>query len=438
MECDKLTQIHIDNKTLCALPPPPLRLVPPSSMEAETLAVLELADSPSLESDGLAARTSSSSSAAVQVASQGWSAGNASTFGEREQLHGEGETGEQKQAKANSQRFCNRVACDIADKADALHAALLSLACQLEAGTGAETGAGRDGRSMQALAQAIAEMQSVSVILESVESWPDEGWRAIEGGVPPSGRGTDGGGAVRKKPYRLAAPRDRGLHRHIHHHHNPSSDDEQFVNLAEAVAAFLSGDSEESAGGGEFESEGACPRPARRILKRSVSGNSLNVQDQFLNLATAMAASSEEDGSHEDFASGDCSPVSSLSRSFTLRVSSALEQHHPHEEAAVDGEPGKEIAAKRCVNVHRGGGDMPGESSEERMDGQMVREEESFRGSVSGHEGENPMFEENTGDFDYDEFEMRRYRNALALKVCLVMIWVVTPDAAPIDDNNHF
>ena len=57
---------------------------------------------------------------------------------------------------------------------------------------------------------------------------------------------------------------------------------------------------------------------------------------------------------------------------------------------------------------------------------------------MSGHEGENPMFEENTGDFDYDEFEMRRYRNALALKVCLVMIWVVTPDAAPIDDNNHF
>ena len=365
MECDKLTQIHIDNKTLCALPPPPLRLVPPSSMEAETLAVLELADSPSLESDGLAARTSSSSSAAVQVASQGWSAGNASTFGEREQLHGEGETGEQKQAKANSQRFCNRVACDIADKADALHAALLSLACQLEAGIGApgaETGAGRDGRSTQALAQAMEQMQSVSVILESVESWPDEGWRAIEGGVPtvPSGRGTDGGGAVRKKPYRLAAPRDRGLHRHIHHHHNPSSDDEQFVNLAEAVAAFLSGDSEESAGGGEFESEGACPRPARRILKRSVSGNSLNVQDQFLNLATAMAASSEEDGSHEDFASGDCSPVSSLSRSFTQRVPPALEQHHLHEEAAFDGEPGKEIATERCVNVEGGGGNDAG------------------------------------------------------------------------------
>ena len=107
------------------------------SMEADTLAVLELADNTSFKSGGLAARTSSSSSAVVQVASQGWSSGNASTFGEREQLHGEGETGEQKQAKANSQRFCNRVACDIADKADALHAALLSLACQLEAGTGA-------------------------------------------------------------------------------------------------------------------------------------------------------------------------------------------------------------------------------------------------------------------------------------------------------------
>ena len=398
-------------------------------MEAETLAVLALADNPSFKSGGLATRTSSSSSAVVQVASQGWSSGNASTFGERQQLHGEGETGEQKQAKANSQRFCNRVACDIADKADALHAALLSLACQLEAGTGApgaETGAGRDGRSMQALAQAMEQMQSVSVILESVESWPDEGWRAIEGGVPtvPSGRGTDGGGAVRKKPYRLAAPRD-------HYHHNLSSDDEQFVKLAEAVAGFLSGDSEESAGGGEFESEGVHPRPARRILKRSVPGNSVNVQDQFLNLATAMAASSEEDGSHEDFASGDCSPVSSLSRSFTQRVPPALEQHHPHEEAAFDGEPGTEIATQRCVNVQKGGGMMPGESSEEKMDGQMVREEASCRGSESEHDGENRMFEENTEDFDYDEFEMRRYRNALALKVCLVMIWVVTPDAAP-------
>ena len=74
---------------------------------------------------------------------------------------------------------------------------------------------------------------------------------------------------------------------------------------------------------------------------------------------------------------------------------------------------------------------MPGESSEEKMDGQIVREEASCRGSESEHDGENPMFEENTEDFDYDEFEMRRYRNALALKVCLVMIWVVTPDAAP-------